>query len=304
MASVTLSAEQFAALMGKMSSLEQKLAAPVPSVAPVFALAEKKARKPRSPDAKPNEWILFTNKVRSTLAESGHKLGKECQQFCASLKEENAEYDSWTPELILARFDAWEKPEVSKMKAAGVSFKKPKMNPALLAAAAALASGANPAAALAALASAPAAEKKPRAPMSEEHKAKLKAGREAAKAQRDAEKALLATLGLSAAAAAPAASAAAPAVSAAAPAVSAAPAVVSAPAPAPVAASAAAEWKPIKLKTASGFAFYLWNPATNACYKREADGSQGEWAGVLNPATKTIDSSIPEPADEDDMIEM
>jgi hypothetical protein len=287
---ITLSAEQFAALMSKMTALEQKVSAPA---APVFSL-EKKPRKPRSADAKPNLWILFTNRVRSTLAESGHKLGKECQQFCASLKEENADFDSWTAEDILDRFSSWEKPEVSKMKAAGVSFKKPKMTPALAAVAAALASGLNPAAALAAAAAAPVAEKKPRAPLSAEHLAKLKAGREAAKAQRDAEKALLATLGLSAAPSAPAPAPSAPLAAAAS-----APVFVPS-APAAPAASGASEWRPIKLKTASGFAFYLWNPQNNQTYKREADGSQGEWAGILDPKTKTIDSSIPEPDAEEE----
>ena len=52
---------------------------------------EKKARKPRDPDAKPNGWILFTSRVRSVLAESGSKHGVEATQFCSSRKTKNSD---------------------------------------------------------------------------------------------------------------------------------------------------------------------------------------------------------------------
>ena len=40
---------------------------------------------------------------------------------------------------------------------------------------------------------------------------------------------------------------------------------------------------------------HLWNPANNHCYRCEADGSQGEWAGLYNPKTQKIDDSVAEP---------
>ena len=43
---------------------------------------------------------------------------------------------------------------------------------------------------------------------------------------------------------------------------------------------------------------HLWNPANNHCYRCEADGSQGEWAGLYNPKTQKIDDSVAEPEDE------
>ena len=258
--------------MSKLESLEglvQKsgaVASSVPAPAGKAGKAKKapKARDPSAPPKAPNAWILFTSRVRSVINESGvlgeKKLGKECTQFCSSLKEENAELDSWAAETILARFSGWTVPEQSKMAAAGISFaKKNKGSEAAVEAAAE-----------------PAAEK-PKRVISDEQKAKMKAGRERAAAAKKA----------AAAGSAPVAEA---------------PAAVAAPvsAPAAVAEAEAEEWKSIKLKTGSGFQLYLWNPANNHCYNRESDGGQGEWAGVFNPKTKTIDSSVPEPSEEED----
>jgi len=75
-----------------------------------------------------------------------------------------------------------------------------------------------------------------------------------------------------------------------------------APAPAPVAkapepeAEAEEEW--IR-KTISGKK-HLWNPANNHCYRCEADGSQGEWAGLYNPKTQKIDDSVEEPVEDEE----
>ena len=260
--------------MSKLESLEglvQKsgaVASSVPAPAGKAGKAKKtpKARDPSAPPKPPNAWILFTSRVRSVINESGvlgeKKLGKECTQFCSSLKEENAELDSWAAETILARFSGWTVPEQSKMAAAGISFaKKNKGSEAAVEAAA------EPAA----------VSEKPKRVISDEQKAKMKAGRERAAAAKKA----------AAAGSAPVAEA---------------PAAVAAPvsAPAAVAEAEAEEWKSIKLKTGSGFQLYLWNPANNHCYNRESDGGQGEWAGVFNPKTKTIDSSVPEPSEEED----
>jgi len=273
--SITLSTSQYESIMSKLESLEglvQKSDAVAPSVPAGKAGKAKKtpkARDPSAPPKAPNAWILFTSRVRSVINESGvlgeKKLGKECTQFCSSLKEENAELDSWAAETILARFSGWTVPEQSKMAAAGISFAKKNKG--------------SEAAAETAAEPAPAAEK-PKRVISQEQKDKMKAGRERAAAAKKA----------AAAGSAPVA-------------------VAVAETPAPVAAAAAPvseaeaeaeEWKSIKLKTGSGFQLYLWNPANNHCYNRESDGGQGEWAGVFNPKTKTIDSSVPEPSEEED----
>jgi len=74
----------------------------------------------------------------------------------------------------------------------------------------------------------------------------------------------------------------------------------SAPAPAPVAkapepAAEKAEEEWIR-KTISGKK-HLWNPSNNHCYLCEADGSQGEWAGLYDPKTQKIDDSVEEPVE-------
>ena len=117
---------------------------------------------------------------------------------------------------------------------------------------------------------------KPKKVLSPEHLAKLKAGREAKKAAK-AEASVPAPLPAS-----PEASPAKKKVAKAAP----------APAPKPEEAEAE-EW--IR-KTISGKK-YLWNPANNHCYRCEADGSQGEWAGLYDPKKSKIDESAAEPVD-------
>jgi hypothetical protein len=49
-------------------------------------------------------------------------------------------------------------------------------------------------------------------------------------------------------------------------------------------------------KTISGKK-YLWNPSNNHCYRLEADGSQGDWAGLYDPKKSKIDDSVEEPID-------
>ena len=266
--------------MSKLESLEglvQKSGAVVPSVPAGKAGKAKKVAKARDPSAAPrapNAWILFTSRVRSVINESGvlgeKKLGKECTQFCSSLKEENADLDSWAAEAILARHSVWTVPEQSKMAAAGISFAKKNKGSAA-------AEVAEPAAEVAAAAP----SEKPKRVLSDEQKAKMKAGRERAAAEKKA----------AAAGSAPAA-------------VSEAPAAAAPVSEAPAAAEeAAAEWKPMKLKTKTGFQMYLWNPANNHTYTRESDGTQGEWAGIFNLSTKTIDASVPEPSEDFELLE-
>ena len=264
--------------MNKLESLEglvQKsgaVASSVPAGKAGKAKKTPKARDPSAPPKAPNAWILFTSRVRSVINESGvlgeKKLGKECTQFCSSLKEENAELDSWAAETILARFSGWTVPEQSKMAAAGISFAK--KNKGSEAAAPESEAAAEPAA----------VSEKPKRVISQEQKDKMRLGRERAAAAKKA----------AAAGSVPVAETPAPVAAAAAP--------VSAPAEAE--AEEEEEWMPMKLRAGGVIKHYLWNPTNNYCYNREPDGGQGEWAGIFNPKTKTIDSSVPEPSEDED----
>ena len=129
--------------------------------APAVTEKVKKERKPRSADAKPNPWIDFTKLVRAALVPAVvEKLGAECQQFCKTLKSEQADYASWTPEAIQARWRTWEKPAKAPTP---------------------------PASDTEAPAAAAAPSDKPKRVLTDEQKAKMKAGREAAKARKAAE---------------------------------------------------------------------------------------------------------------------
>ena len=126
---------------------------------------------------------------------------------------------------------------------------------------------------------------KPKKVLSPEHLAKLKEGREAKKAA----KAAAAEAPVPAPAPAPL-----PASPVASPAKKKAVKVASAPAPkAPEPVEEDEEW--IR-KTIAGKK-YLWNPVNNHCYRCEADGSQGEWAGLYDPKKSKIDESAAEPVD-------
>lgn len=88
---------------------------------------EKKPRK--KSDAPPTAWRLFADRVRELLRTNGYEgkaIGTECVQFCSALKEENADLSSWSDTDILARRASWSAPEVSKQKASGKSYRKPK----------------------------------------------------------------------------------------------------------------------------------------------------------------------------------
>jgi chemotaxis protein histidine kinase CheA len=226
---------------------------------------EKKPRKPRNPDAKPNKWILFTQRVRAVLVGAGHKLGLEATLFSASLKNKNSDLDSWSDDAILTEFTSFEVPVISR---------EPKKKAAKATDAASEQSD---------------SESKPQKPkkvLSPEHKAALQEGKKKKAAERKA--AASGSAEVSPSASPKSAPKAAPAPKA------------SAPAPAPAAAAPASEWKKVTLKGKS----YLWNPSNNYTYYREADGSQGDWAGILNSANKTIDTSVPEPLDDGEDFEL
>ncbi len=121
----------------------------------------KKERKPRDPNAKPNDWIVFTSRVRAALKAADMPAGKECQQFASFLKNqhENA-YNMEDDEIVAARKD-WNAPPAKPKESSDDS--KP----------AATEGEAKP---------------KPKRTLSDEQKAKMAAGRKAAAERKKAEK--------------------------------------------------------------------------------------------------------------------
>jgi hypothetical protein len=295
-------------LNGRISSLETLI-----SVKPSAAPAPKKERKsaPKSSDSEPRAptaWRLFADRVRGVLREAGFEgksLGTECVQFCSSLKEEKADFSSWSESDILARRAAWSAPEVSKQKA--------KSSPP---------SVASEAEAEAEAAPAKKARKNPWEGLSEEQKAeriaKMKAGKAAKKASEasapDAEEEAPAS-DVEAAPASVSSSekkkrqwspeaklraaekrAAKKEVKSAAPAASASAAAKMPLPPSPPSSVSALEgFQRVML---SGSAYWV-NLQNGHCYHRLTDGSQGDWAGIFSRTPKPhIDSSKPEPSDE------
>lgn len=225
---------------------------------------EKKPRKPRNPDAKPNKWILFTQRVRAVLVGAGHKLGLEATLFSASLKNKNSDLDSWSDEAILTEFTSFEVPVISR---------EPKKKAAKATDAASEQSD---------------SESKPQKPkkvLSAEHKAALQEGKKKKAAERKA--AASGSAEVSPSASPKSAPKAAPAPKA--------PTPAAAPAAAP-----ASEWKKLTMKGKA----LLWNPSNNYAYYREEDGSQGDWAGIVNIEKKTLDTSAPEPLDDGEDFEL
>jgi hypothetical protein len=293
-------------LNGRISTLEGTK----PSAAVASGKAAKKERKSKAKDAasdeakpkrEPSSWLLFTGRIRDILRANGYEkaaLGKECQMFCGSLKEELADLDSWSEGDVLARRAAWTAPEVSKQKAAGKSWRKDK-------------SGSAPASVVSGGAeeveeAAPAkkARKNPWEGLTPEQKAeriaKMKAGKEAKKAAADDDgcgasgsevpAAVLAALDATLGPSLFAAPAAAKKVEAAP-----APKKAEAASAAASASASAGEFKPVML---SGNR-YLVNLATGHAYHRLSDGGQGEWAGIFSKVPKPhIDDSVPEPGAE------
>jgi hypothetical protein len=318
------------ALKSQVSSLESILssksvavsAAPSGAGKPVKVKTERKKS-----DAPPTPWRLFADRVRTVLKDSGmtgKALGVECVQFCATLKEENADFDSWTTETILARRADWAPPEVSRGEAKhGKGWAKTGERRA----AAKTGSAGNSVvsspddeldgdggAAEANSAPAKKARKNPWEGLTPEQRAAKVA---AMKAGKDAKKAGSSD-GEDAPPAKPAKKAAAdddgcgaftgelPAAVMNALEASLGPAFGSAPknaatpkvSAAPTSASAAPVFKGVML---AGNKRYLVNMENGHAYHRNADGSQGEWAGLFVKDPKPrIDDSVPEPAADDD----
>ena len=283
------------ALQAEMTALRS---APVKTASAGSAGKAPTEKKPRKKsDAPPSAWRLFTDRVRSVLSGAefkGKALGVECVQFCATLKEENADFDSWTPELILARRADWSAPEVSRGEAKnGKGWAKTGERRA----------SAKSASAGNSVVSAPAEDGEDGELLDDEPVGTkpAKTGRKwspeakaAAAAKRAAKKAggsAVSSDGESA----PAKKDAPPS-----PKVSAASASASVANAAVSSSSASAVFKPVML---GGGARYFVNMENGHAYHRLSDGSQGEWAGLFKRDPKPrIDDSVPEPvADEDEL---
>jgi hypothetical protein len=118
------------------AALSGKTMPSVPSASSASSEKPKKAKKEKDPSApkkEPNDWIKFTSSVRAALKAADIKTGVEVTQFCGMLKAKNADYASWTSELILAEHSSWERPEVSKQALAGKN-KSPVASPSTAAA--------------------------------------------------------------------------------------------------------------------------------------------------------------------------
>ena len=307
-------------LNGRISSLESSK--PSAPAAGGKAKKEKKERKSKSSDSEPRAptaWRLFADRVRTLLRAEGYEgkaLGPQCVQFASSLKEENADFSSWSDSDILARRAAWAAPEVSKQKAAGKSWRKTPTGSVV--------SGEAPEEAEEEAEKPKKARKNPWEGLSDEQKAeriaKMKAGKAAKKAAAEgsapeAEEEAPASPKVKAEAAPKVKAEAAPKVKAeAAPKVKAEAAKPSSPKAAPkstpaapvaaapvVAASAAGQFKPVLLVGVR----YLVNMESGHAYYRNEDGSQGDWAGIFSRTPKPhVDTSVPEPGAEGEEEEL
>uniref|UniRef100_A0A6C0D6U1 Uncharacterized protein n=1 Tax=viral metagenome TaxID=1070528 RepID=A0A6C0D6U1_9ZZZZ len=114
---ITVLKAEVAALKARVELLEETRSEPAAAV--VKTKKTKKERDPDAPKKEPNSWIKFTSRVNDILKTNDVKLpGAEQKQFASSLKEKNADYDTWTEESILAERQSWVKPEVGKWAAA------------------------------------------------------------------------------------------------------------------------------------------------------------------------------------------
>jgi hypothetical protein len=246
--SITKSISTMEAQLGELRKIVTMMGG---QAAPVVTEKVKKERKPRSADAKPNPWIDFTKSVRAALVAGGvEKLGAECQQFCKTLKSEQADYASWTPEAVQTRWRTWEKPAKAPTPPASDTEA--------------------PAAA--------APSDKPKRVLTDEQKAKMKAGREAAKAKKAAE----AASGSASASEAPAAAEAAASDGEASTSSKKRGRPKGSKNKAPAESATTEEYKPLTL----GGKKYLLSG--DRAYERTDEGTAGTYAGVYDKKTKSI----------------
>jgi hypothetical protein len=216
----------------------------------------KRERKPRDPNAKPNDWIVFTGRVREVLKAADLPAGKECQQFASYLKSTHTNAYEMTDEEIQGARSGWEAPP-------------PKPKP--VAASDVEASAAEDAVPV----------PKPKRVLSEEQKAKMAAGRKAAAAARKA----IAEGNLDD----EAGGATAEEIKQAAEVMKS----VKKGAPAPAVPSQPVVEKKLRPLPYKGKKL-LWDTETNGTWLSEKDGSKGTWFGRYNKETRTVDQSASE----------
>lgn len=290
-----MSSIDVSSLLSTISSMEQQLAslraqlsgsAKTSASVPVSpAPAEKKQRKKRN--GPPTAWVLFSDRVREVLRTNGYAksdLGIRCVQFCSSLKDENAEFSTWVDADILARRAAWTAPTESKQAAAGIHYVKGKKvvtPPGSTTGSVASVAENNVVApvsdAVEVVSDGGSAAKK-RKPWSAETKAAAKAKRDAKK---DAKKAAATTTSSNTTTTEAVALPLLP--------------------PSPPETVVTSEFKGVML----GGGRYLVDLNSGHCYKRAADGSQGDWAGIFHRSGgpkggSWIDDSVAEPDNDSD----
>jgi hypothetical protein len=269
-----------ASLEKQLAALKSQLGAPESVSMAVAAPAKKEKKERKRSDAAPSAWRVFADRVRGLLKDNGYTgnaLGTQCVQFCSTLKDENADFATWTDEDVLARRAAWTAPEVSKQKAAGKSWRKPKTGSS---SASVVSTDSAPAPAPAPVAevsdgeavSVASSSKKPGPPKgrkwSEETKAAAAAKRAAKKAAKTA-------------------------------AVADASASVVAPPPLPASPDQSDDEGELSgfQRMSLGGAKYWVNLENGHCYRRDpVDDSRGDWAGLFSRSPRpSIDDSVPEP---------
>ena len=290
------------------------------------ASASAEEKKERAPTA----WRLFADRVRALLRENGYEgraLGPECVQFASSLKEENADFSSWSDSDILARREAWSAPEISKGELKGGKGWAKTGERRAASKNGSVVSGADGEEAEEGSEKPKKARKNPWEGLSPEEKAeriaKMKAGKAAKKAASEgllddeplgasaeeikATAAKMAAVKAKSEEAPPKVSAPPKAVSASPKAVSEAPkssaaagggaAAAAASSSSSSASAAASAFKPVLLTGTR----YLVNMESGHAYFRNEDGSQGEWAGIFSRTPKPhVDTSVPEPGAEEE----
>lgn len=271
LATITALESQLAALKAQLSG-SSVVSAPVGKAGGVVKV--KKSRKPST--APPSAWIIFTKKVRDLLKSNGYTakaVGVELVQFAATLKDENADLDSWVDADILARRAAWSAPEVSRWESAHGAKGK-----AGSAANSVVSTGSKAEDAPVSDTGSKKARKNPWAGLSAEDKAaKVKKMADAKAAKKAVATAATATDNNITTSV-----------------------VAATTEPIAVATSSSSSTTGFQRMSLHGSAYWV-NKATGHCYKRNKDGSQGDWAGIFHSSGGPVnggpylDDSVTEP---------
>lgn len=101
----------------EMNDIQTKILSELAAIRDMLSIPSKKEKKPRktrdpSLAAKaPNEWIVFTGRIRNILKSNKFTAGKEAQQFASHLKSLSTNAYSMTDAEILAARNTWNAPE-------------------------------------------------------------------------------------------------------------------------------------------------------------------------------------------------